>query len=39
VLGDEAFGELVSHGGLTLTEAEAVGEGVLRKNAPRFYGL
>jgi uncharacterized protein len=38
VLG-EALGELVSYGGLTLTEAEAVGEGVLRKNATRLYGL
>jgi uncharacterized protein len=38
VLG-EALGELVSYGELTLPEAEAVGESVLRKNATRLYGL
>jgi predicted TIM-barrel fold metal-dependent hydrolase len=38
VLG-EALGELVSHGELSLSEAEAVGENVLRANATRLYGL
>jgi len=38
VLG-EALGEMVSHGELTLPEAEAVGESILRTNATRLYGL
>jgi predicted TIM-barrel fold metal-dependent hydrolase len=38
VLG-EALGEMVSHGELTLPEAEAVGENILRTNATRLYGL
>jgi uncharacterized protein len=38
VLG-EALGELVAHGEMDLTEAEAVGEGVLRENATRLYSL
>ena len=38
VLG-EALGEMVAQGELSLTEAEAVGEGVLRGNATRLYGL
>jgi predicted TIM-barrel fold metal-dependent hydrolase len=38
VLG-QALGELVAHGELDLTEAEAVGEGVLRENATRLYRL
>jgi len=38
VLG-EALGELVSYGELTLPEAEAVGESVLRGNATLLYGL
>src|SRR5215213_829035 len=36
---DQALGELVVHGELSLSEAEAVGEGVLRENATRLYGL
>ena len=35
----QALGELVSYGELTLTEAEAVGESMLRENATRLYGL
>jgi hypothetical protein len=38
VLG-EALGEMVYHGELALPEAEAVGEGILRTNARRLYGL
>ncbi len=38
VLG-QALGELVAHGETDLTEAEAVGEGVLRENATRLYRL
>lgn len=38
VLG-EALGELVAHGELGIPEAESVGEGVLRENAIRLYGL
>ena len=38
VLG-EALGEMVSHGELTLPEAEAVGQSILRTNATRLYGL
>src|SRR5215212_9395916 len=38
VLG-EALGEMVSHGELTLPEAEATGEAVLRGNATCLYGL
>ena len=38
VLG-EALGEMVAQGELSLTEAEAVGEGVLRGNATHLYGL
>jgi uncharacterized protein len=38
VLG-EALGEMVSHGDLTLPEAEAAGESILRGNAMRLYGL
>ena len=38
VLG-EALGEMVAHGEHALAEAEAVGEGVLRANATRLYGL
>jgi predicted TIM-barrel fold metal-dependent hydrolase len=38
VLG-EALGEMVSYGELTLPEAEAVGESILRTNAKRLYGL
>jgi predicted TIM-barrel fold metal-dependent hydrolase len=38
VLG-EALGEMVSHGELTLPEAEAVGESILHTNATRLYGL
>ncbi|HEV8045029.1 MAG TPA: hypothetical protein VGP38_07610, partial [Rubrobacter sp.] len=38
VLG-EVLGELVAHGELSIPEAEAVGEGVLRGNAIRLYGL
>jgi hypothetical protein len=36
---DQALGELVVHGELSLSEAEAVGEGVLCENATRLYGL
>ena len=35
----EALGELVVYGEMSLTEAEAAGEGVLRANATRLYGL
>ena len=35
----EALGELVARGDASLPEAEAVGEGMLRKNAARLYGL
>ncbi len=35
----EALGEMVAYGELGLTEAEAAGEGVLRGNATRLYGL
>jgi hypothetical protein len=35
----EALGEMVAQGELDLDEAEAVGEGVLRGNAARLYGL
>ena len=35
----QVLGELVSYGELSRTEAEAVGEGVLRANATRLYGL
>jgi predicted TIM-barrel fold metal-dependent hydrolase len=38
VLG-EALGEMVSHAELTLPEAEALGERILRTNATRLYGL
>jgi uncharacterized protein len=38
VLG-EALGEMVSYGELTLPEAEALGERILRTNATRLYGL
>jgi predicted TIM-barrel fold metal-dependent hydrolase len=38
VLG-EALGEMVSHAELTLPEAEAAGESILRTNARRLYGL
>jgi hypothetical protein len=38
VLG-EALGEMVFHGELTLSEAETVGENILRTNARRLYGL
>lgn len=38
VLG-EALGEAVSHGEMTVGEAEGVGEGILRGNAGRLYGL
>jgi predicted TIM-barrel fold metal-dependent hydrolase len=38
VLG-EALGEMASHGELSISEAEAVGENVLRANATRLYGL
>jgi predicted TIM-barrel fold metal-dependent hydrolase len=38
VLG-EALTEMVSYGELTLPEAEAAGEGILRGNATRLYGL
>ena len=38
VLG-EALGEMVSHGELSLSGAEAVGENVLQANATRLYGL
>jgi predicted TIM-barrel fold metal-dependent hydrolase len=38
VLG-QALEELVAHGELTIPEAEAVGEDVLRGNAIRLYGL
>jgi hypothetical protein len=38
VLG-EALGEMVFHGELSLSEAEAVGQNVLRANATRLYGL
>ena len=34
-----ALGEMVEHGELTLPEAEAAGEGMLRDNARRLYGL
>jgi predicted TIM-barrel fold metal-dependent hydrolase len=36
---DEALGELVAHGELDLSEAEAAGESVLRGNATRLYRL
>ena len=36
---DQALGELVVHGELSLSEAEAVGESVLLENATRLYGL
>lgn len=35
----EALGEMVDTGELTLSEAETVGEGVLRSNATRLYQL
>lgn len=35
----EALGEMVGHGELKLTEAEATGEEMLRGNARRLYGL
>jgi predicted TIM-barrel fold metal-dependent hydrolase len=35
----EALGEMVAQGELDLEEAEAVGEGLLRGNATRLYGL
>jgi predicted TIM-barrel fold metal-dependent hydrolase len=35
----QALGEMVHHGELTLPEAEAVGESVLRGNATRLYSL
>jgi predicted TIM-barrel fold metal-dependent hydrolase len=35
----QALGEMVHHGDLTLPEAEAVGESVLRGNAKRLYSL
>lgn len=38
VLG-RALGELVTHGELSLAEAEAAGEAILRGNATRLYGL
>ena len=38
VLG-EALGEAVSHGEMTVGEAESVGEEILRGNAGRLYGL
>ncbi len=38
VLG-QALGEMAYHGDLTLPEAEATGEAVLRHNATRLYGL
>ncbi len=38
VLG-EVLGEMVGHGELSVSEAEAVGEAVLRGNATRLYGL
>jgi uncharacterized protein len=38
VLG-EALGEMVAHEELTLAEAEASGESILRTNARRLYGL
>jgi hypothetical protein len=34
----EALGELVVYGKMSLTEAEATGQGVLRANASRLYG-
>ena len=34
-----ALGDMVDHGELTLTEAEAAGEGILRTNAKRLYRL
>jgi hypothetical protein len=38
VLG-EALGEMVSYGESRFSEAEAAGEGILRENAKRLYGL
>ena len=38
VLG-EALGEMVAHGELSIPDAEAAGEGVLRGNATRLYRL
>ena len=38
VLG-EALGEMVSHGEMSVPEAEATGEAILRGNATRLYGL
>jgi predicted TIM-barrel fold metal-dependent hydrolase len=38
VLG-QALGEMAYHGDLTLPEAEATGEAMLRHNATRLYGL
>ena len=35
----EALGESVAHGEMSLAEAEAAGEGILRGNARRLYGL
>jgi len=35
----QVLGEMVSHGELTLPEAEATGEAMLRGNATRLYGL
>ncbi len=35
----QALGELVAHGELSVSEAEAAGEGVLRGNATRLYRL
>ena len=38
VLG-EALGEMVSYGEMSVSEAEAAGEAILRGNATRLYGL
>ncbi len=35
----EALGELVAHGEIDLTKAEALGESVLRGHVTRPYGL
>jgi predicted TIM-barrel fold metal-dependent hydrolase len=35
----QALGEMVAHGELSLPEAEAAGESILRENATRLYRL
>jgi predicted TIM-barrel fold metal-dependent hydrolase len=35
----QVLGEMVSHGELSLSQAEAAGDSILRGNATRLYGL